>query len=140
MTEQLAGQMSMFDPDLPFGKMFPVPIQATTEGTSKRYSKHSAILDGPEIMYLCLKNGGAQDASWAKVTALPGAHMMLNTGMGPLNGESASTLSQILQANAPEKYYLSKKACQGILNRAKKRGKELPKVLMEALMEVIAAE
>lgn len=62
---------------------------------------------------------------------------MLNTGQGPHNGENASTLSQILQANAPEKYYLSAKACAGILRRAEKRGKELPKMLKDALEEVV---
>ena len=43
------------------------------------------------------------------------------------------TLSQILTANVPEKYYLSSKACQGILRRASARGKELPPMLKEAL-------
>jgi len=43
------------------------------------------------------------------------------------------TLSQILMANVPEKYYLSPKACQGILRRASARGKELPPMLKEAL-------
>jgi hypothetical protein len=47
-------------------------------------------------------------------------------------------LSQILEANAPEKYYLSPKACAGILRRAEKRGKELPPMLKEALEEVVA--
>ena len=44
-----------------------------------------------------------------------------------------STLSQILQATVPEKYYLSQKACQGILRRAALRGKELPEMLKAAL-------
>ncbi|WP_260839019.1 hypothetical protein [Heyndrickxia oleronia] len=44
-----------------------------------------------------------------------------------------STLSQILQTDVPEKYYLSPKACQGILRRAAARGKELPEVLKTAL-------
>jgi hypothetical protein len=44
-----------------------------------------------------------------------------------------STLSQILQVQVPETYYLSKKACQGILRRAAVRGKELPEVLKKAL-------
>ena len=47
-----------------------------------------------------------------------------------------STLSQILEADAPQKYYLSKTACAGILRRAERRGKELPEMLREALMEV----
>jgi hypothetical protein len=42
-------------------------------------------------------------------------------------------LSSILQANVPERYYLTKLACQGILRRAAQRGKELPEVLRLAL-------
>lgn len=57
---------------------------------------------------------------------------MLNFGEFPKE-ENASTLSQILQAGVPEKYYLSQKACLGILRRASARGKELPEVLKLAL-------
>ena len=67
---------------------------------------------------------------------MPGAHMTLNNGEYP-SEERESTLSQILEANAPEKYYLSAKACKGILRRADKRGKELPKMLKDALVEVL---
>ena len=42
-------------------------------------------------------------------------------------------LSDILEENADPKYNLSAKACQGILNRADKRGKKLPSILREAL-------
>ena len=35
--------------------------------------------------------------------------------------------------NVPQMYYLSPKACQGILRRASARGKELPEVLRIAL-------
>jgi hypothetical protein len=38
-----------------------------------------------------------------------------------------------LEAQAPAKYSLSKKACEGILRRAAKRGKTLPPMLKEAL-------
>ena len=44
-----------------------------------------------------------------------------------------STLSQILEARAPDKYYLMPKACSGILRRASLRGKELPESLRLAL-------
>lgn len=44
-------------------------------------------------------------------------------------------LSEILESNVDEKYHLSARACQGILNRAEKRGKELPKSLLDALKE-----
>lgn len=51
-----------------------------------------------------------------------------------------STLSQILEANAPEKYYLSARACEGILRRAERRGKELPQMLKNALEQMIERE
>lgn len=63
---------------------------------------------------------------------------MLNFGEFPSVARE-STLSQILDLNAPEKYSLSVRACQGILNRAKKRGKELPAMLLDALTEVISS-
>jgi hypothetical protein len=42
-----------------------------------------------------------------------------------------------LEVNAPEKYYLSARACQGILTRASRRGKKLPDLLQTALLEMI---
>ncbi len=39
-----------------------------------------------------------------------------------------------------EKYYLSAKACEGILRRAERRGKELPPMLKEALEQQIKRE
>lgn len=142
MTEKLEEQMTMFDLGLLYGKMSPEPTAATKGKTSGQCLKPSQGSKTPMLQFLCLKkeNGQRPDASWETVGALPGAPMMLNTGMGPLNGESASTLSQILEANVPEKYYLSKKACAGILRRAEARGKELPKILKEALVEVLRLE
>lgn len=60
----------------------------------------------------------------------------LNTGESP-NVAVGSRLSQILEANAPEKYYLSAKACRGILTRANRRGKKLPGILQMALEDMI---
>lgn len=57
---------------------------------------------------------------------------MLNTGESP-NAVDASTLSSILEVSVPGKYYLSGKACKGILDRAERRGKELPPQLKVAL-------
>lgn len=59
---------------------------------------------------------------------------MLNTGLAPLNAESVSFLSQILEEKPHPKYYLSRTACLGILRRARERGKELPRQLKLALM------
>jgi len=51
------------------------------------------------------------------------------------NAETVCSLSDILETgDVPRKYYLSQKACLGILRRAEKRGKELPAVLKEALL------
>ena len=44
-----------------------------------------------------------------------------------------SRLSQILEATPPTKYCLSARACQGMLNRAARRGKDLPDMLKQAL-------
>ena len=64
---------------------------------------------------------------------------MHNSGESP-SAAVESTLSQILEANAPEKYHLSAKACEGILRRAERRGKQLPEMLKLALEQQIARE
>ena len=61
---------------------------------------------------------------------------MLNFGECP-NEERESRLSWILEDNVPEKYYLSVRACEGILNRASRRGKALPEILHTALLDMI---
>ena len=48
--------------------------------------------------------------------------------------EEESFLWQILQETAPQKYFLSPKACIGIIRRSEKRGKKLPQVLKNALV------
>ena len=46
-------------------------------------------------------------------------------------------LSDILETgDLPQKFFLSPKACAGILNRAEKRGKQLPPPLYQALLTV----
>lgn len=49
---------------------------------------------------------------------------MLNFGEYP-NVENASTLSAILEMDVPDKYFLSAKACWGIIRRAESRQKEM---------------
>ena len=56
----------------------------------------------------------------------------LNTSECPRDAEE-SFLWQILQAEVPSKYYLTKRACLGILRRARERGKPLPPELKAAL-------
>lgn len=64
-----------------------------------------------------------------------GECLTLNTLESP-NDAAASSLSQVLMQGESihPRYFLSARACQGILNRAAKRGKELPKSLKEALV------
>jgi hypothetical protein len=64
---------------------------------------------------------------------LRGASWTLRVGAFRSGGEE-SFLSQILMAEVPEKYFLSPKACMGILRRAKERGKKLPPMLEKALI------
>ena len=49
------------------------------------------------------------------------------------NGAVESTLSDILESSVPPRYYLSPRACAGILRRAERRGKALPPHLEQAL-------
>lgn len=125
--------------DGPCGKMFQAPSQATAGKTSAQSSRRSAPSAKKTLMCLDLRpgmGGNLLGAYWEMDTVLPGKSMTLNTGECP-NAVRESTLSQILQANVPEKYSLSPKACAGIIRRAQKRGKELPDMLREALMEVV---
>ena len=69
---------------------------------------------------------------WETLSPWLGGALTHNTGVSPREGR-ASFLWQILQAQAPPKYYLSKKACLGILRRSKERGKPLPPQLELAL-------
>ena len=121
------------------GKTSPERSVQTEDATSTPSSKRSAPSLTTDLMFLDLRTGAGNllGAYWEMDTVLPGVSMTLNTGESP-SAVRESTLSQILEANAPEKYYLSPKACQGILRRAEKRGKELPRMLKEALEEVIA--
>ena len=73
-----------------------------------------------------------QVKSWQTISQSLGDCLTHNIGESP-NVARESTLSQILMTNVPEKYYLSPRACQGILNRAVSRGKELPELLKKAL-------
>ena len=69
----------------------------------------------------------------------PTAFSMLNISESH-NGGDASYLSDILETGVlPQRYYLSARACSGILRRAAKRGKRLPPLLQAALHTVAQA-
>ncbi len=61
-------------------------------------------------------------------------------GLPPSVG-AVSSLSDILETgDVPQRFFLSAKACEGILRRAEKRGKSLPPSLQEALQAVATAQ
>ena len=64
----------------------------------------------------------------------PTEFLTLNTSEFPNEGEE-SLLSGVLMeiGEVPQQFYLTKKACAGILRRAKRRGKVLPSSLKAAL-------
>lgn len=89
--------------------------------------------------FQCLNLESGQKADWCEyqtVNSLGGLSTP-NIGESP-NVENVSILSQILEAEVPERYYLSPKACSGILRRAEKRGKKLPP-LLEAVLRAQAS-
>ena len=62
----------------------------------------------------------------------------LNTGDWH-SAASVCSLSQVLEAGSvPRRFYLTPRACAGILRRAEKRGKALPPSLRQALEQVAA--
>ncbi len=70
-----------------------------------------------------------------------GECLMLNTTAwhSAAEGSSVCSLAEILEPSVAQKFYLSPKACAGILRRAAKRGKELPPMLKAALEAVASA-
>ena len=76
--------------------------------------------------------------------ALRGEFLTLNTSertsspaQSP-NGADVCLLSDILlTGDVPQKYFLSARACRGIIRRAEAKGKELPPLLLAALKEQI---
>lgn len=138
MTEIADGQVTWSDLGLWSGKMCPEHSAATKGETSRQSSKRSSASQSrkPPILK-CLKKagqlGGATTMKWEDDGAWLGECMTRNTGESP-NAAVGSRLSQILEATPQEKYSLSAKACQGILRRAERRGKDLPETLKQVLL------
>ena len=170
MTEELDGQMNFFGPDTESTKTCPEHCPPIKEKTGSVSLKRSAASKTHLPMFLDLRGSGRNaDQSWETAILSHGSVRTLNTGefrkdengllwlptstdtQPPtfyltLNiGEkprvpNPTKLSQILERNPDPKYNLSARACQGILNRAAKRGKELPKALKDALEYQAAME
>lgn len=135
MTVYEDGQVSLFAQDSWSGKTcleHSLPTEEKISGRSSRKRSGSSSRKPP--LFLCLRQDGPQaDASWVTDGALLGVYSMHSFGECPRDGVE-SRLSQILEAEPHWKYYLSAKACQGILNRAARRGKDLPEALKASLL------
>ena len=127
--------------DTLYGKTSQEHSVQTADVISTPSSKRSAPSLTKELMFLDLRTGAGNllGAYWETTTVLPGESSMHNTSESPSVAVECS-LSEILQVDAPEKYSLSAKACNGILRRAEKRGKVLPDMLRDALMEVVGSD
>ena len=106
-----------------YGKTCPAFCRATEDGILVPYSEgwQSAGMGGPtESLTLNM-------SEW-------------NHTLAPCpSDDSVCSLSDVLEAGSvPPRYFLSAKACAGILRRAEKREKELPTALHQALQQVAA--
>lgn len=170
MTSTVGEQLTLQDLGMLSMKMFRGQPQATMAKTSAASSKRCAKSSKKTFAFLDLRGNGhtAEASSWttdrllgdftivntleshsegsASVSLLTstdlqhqGFCLTLNLSEQPRT-ENQTLLSEILEEEADTRYNLSSKACRGILNRAKKRGKQLPKILEEALKAQITDE
>ena len=132
------GQACLFDLVIYAGKMSPEhsPAALRRERTSGLSSKRSSELVSLPYMFLDLSEDAGNllgESYWETLSPWRGDASMLNTGPAPRSAENVYSLWQILEEQPHSKYYLTRKACQGILRRARERGKELPPQLEDAL-------
>lgn len=114
-----------------YGKTYRARLGATGEMIFAPCLKKSRKA---KFQFLQVDDG--QPLEWYEAESVTplGASWTLNFGECPKE-EKGYSLSQILEPveDVPTKYYLSARACAGILRRAEKRGKELPPELKAAL-------
>ena len=142
MTGELEGQVRWSDLDSSFGRtcreLLAAISETDTETSDPCWRKLYASQNQPFLYLDCRANrsGQRQEPLTVMDGLSRGELTTLNTGESP-NVAVESRLLQILEVNAPEKYYLSARACQGILTRANRRGKKLPDILQRALEYMI---
>ena len=111
------------------------PAGSKREMTSGSFWRKHSELVYQEFMFLKITLGDGDilgQPYWEILSPYVGESSTLNTGVCP-RVVRGSSLWQILEPHPQRKYYLSRKACLGILRRARKRGKELPATLKLAL-------
>ena len=137
LTYSEEDQMCLLDPGLWSGRTSPEPSPAGSQKgrTSGLSSKKLSELSSIPFMSLDLTPDAGNlldEFYWETLSPWRGASLTLNTGASPRDAV-VSTLWQILEDKQPPKYYLTRKACLGILRRASERGKPLPEQLRIAL-------
>jgi len=129
------GQVSLFGQEWPCGRTSSAHLAADhpKPAISKRFSRRSSKLKNHTFMLLDLRPGAGNmlGPCWEYDPVWLGSPGILNTSECPKNVVDCS-LSQILEAAAPSRYFLTKKACLGILRRSRERGKPLPHELETA--------
>ena len=104
--------------------------------TSGSSSKNSSELVSIPFMSLDLTPGAGNlldEFYWEILSPWRGGSSIVNTGPAPPSGAAGSILWSILEEKPHPKYYLTKRACLGIIRRASERGKPLPEQLRIAL-------
>lgn len=117
--------LAAIGPDGWFGRTSPASCRLTADGTlepSLGCWQNSGMGSPTEFLTL----------STSEWTALPAQFR---------SDDGVCSLSDILETgDVPQRYFLSAKACAGILRRAEKRGKDLPAPLRAALQSVVETE
>ena len=106
--------LKSISPDGWYGKMSPVSSQVTEEKILAPFSE-------------CWGNSGMGS---------PTGFLTLNISELPKDADECLLSDTLEIGNVQPRYYLSQKACKGILRRATKRDKELPETLKTALETV----
>lgn len=112
------------------------PEDAATQPRRKAPAKSVSELVAIPYLYLDLSPGHVDlfgNHYWELRSPYREGKPPLNTGPAPRK-PIQSSLSEILESDPDAGYYLSARACRGILRRAEDRGKELPPQLKAALM------
>ena len=100
-----------FDPLGSSSRMFPDFSVVTTDETLRKSSGFSWSSAGMGFNGVCLTASFSESPRDAAVCSL----------------------SDVLESHAPQRFFLSQKAAEGILRRAKKRGRTLPERLMDGI-------
>ncbi len=133
-TNKEVEQLTLYDQDTCSGRMSREPSPPLKAKTFMPSSKRPAELSTTPYLYLDLRQGYGSllGPLWERNSPLLGEYWTLNTGASPKDARE-STLSQILTETPHPKYYLSLRACKGILRRVKERGQVLPPPLENAI-------